>query len=131
MKKSMWILTLVVMVAGAGLAYAEHDEGAEGHGMMGGMGKCHMMGGMMNKSMVATSDGGVVVLAGQTITKYDKNLNVVKEAQIKMDKSMMKDCPMKDCPMMKGKGGKNHDADKAEETEEAPAAVTEDHTAHH
>jgi hypothetical protein len=126
MKKSMLSLTLVVFFAGAGLAYAGHGEG---HGMMGDKG-CPMMGGMMNKSIVATSDGGALVLAGETLTKYDKNLNVVKEVQVKMDKGMMKDCPMKDCPMMKGKGKKDDHGDKASETKAAPAAGHVDHSKH-
>lgn len=65
-----------------------------------------MMKGMMQKSMVATSDGGVVVLSGNTLTKYDKNLNVVKEIELKcpMEKMHKKMMEMgKDCPMMKGK----------------------------
>ena len=52
-------------------------------GMMGMMG----MRAMMNKPMlVATSDGGVVVLAGKKLYKYDASLNLVKEADIKCRK---------------------------------------------
>ncbi len=71
--------------------------------------KC-MMDMMMNKQMVATSDGGVVVLFGHKLYKYDKNLNLVKEAEIKMDFEAMKKkmqemkekCPMYE-KMMQGK----------------------------
>ena len=76
-------------------------EGMMGKGMMGGM----MMKSMMEKTIVATSDGGIIVSAGNKLTKYDKDLNVVKEVEIKMDmegmhKQMMD--MMKNCPMMKG-----------------------------
>jgi hypothetical protein len=125
MKKGILALTMAVVLAGSGLAYAGHEEG---HGMMGGKG-CPMMGGMMQKSMVATSDGGVVVQSGHKLIKYDKNLNVVKEAEVKMDtegmhtqmQGMMKDCG---CPMMKGKGKGTGEAGKA-------SAASEDHSAHH
>ncbi len=71
--------------------------------------KC-MMDMMMNKQMVSTSDGGVVVLFGHKLYKYDKNLNLVKEAEIKMDFEAMKKkmqemkekCPMYE-KMMQGK----------------------------
>ena len=79
------------------------------------MEKCPMHGmmrkGMMEKSVIAAADGGVIVLVGNKLMKYDKNLNLIKEAEIKIDLAamqrnmteMMKDCPMmKDCSMMKG-----------------------------
>jgi len=42
-----------------------------------------MMGGMRNlrTSMVATSDGGVIVMRGHKLSKYDKNMNLVKEVK--------------------------------------------------
>ncbi len=47
----------------------------------------HMMGMMGGKeSLVATSDGGVVVLAGPKLIKYDKDLNLVKEVEMKRGK---------------------------------------------
>ncbi len=39
--------------------------------------------GMMQKSVVATSDGGIVFFVGNKITKYDKDLKVVKEVELK------------------------------------------------
>jgi hypothetical protein len=62
---------------------------------------------MMAKTVVATSDGGVVVVVGDRIIKYDKNLNLVKEAEIKMDVGAMQRKMIemkKDCPMMNGAG---------------------------
>lgn len=64
-----------------------------------------MMKGMAEKSMVATADGGVIVLVGNKLIKYDKDLNVVKEVEIKIDMEAMRKNMremMKDCPMMKG-----------------------------
>src|SRR3989338_4064213 len=92
-----------------GMKGAMKKEGMEGKGMM--MGK-----GMMTRSpaMVASSDGGVIVLSGNKLYKYDKNLNLVKEAEIKTEMGCMggmrggmgmggmkKMCPM--CAKMKGK----------------------------
>ena len=40
--------------------------------------------------MVATKDGGVVVMVGNKLFKYDRNLNLVKETEIKIDFMAMK-----------------------------------------
>lgn len=50
---------------------------------MPGMGKtcCPMMG---KAQMVATDEGGVIVLAGNKLMKYDADLNLVKEVEVKM-----------------------------------------------
>ena len=72
--------------------------------------------GVFQKQMVATSDGGVVVLAGNKLLKYDKDLNLIKEAEVKagtefrMDAGSIQDM-MK---MMKEKYGK-HKEEKEEE----------------
>jgi len=60
-----------------------------------------MMGTMMNKSLVATADG-VVVMSGDKLIKFDKDLNLVKEVQVATDTeaiekkmySMVENCPM-------------------------------------
>lgn len=86
-----------VMMPGADMMQKGMMPGA---GMMGGgMGMMKPM--PMGKTMVATSDGGVVVMVGNRLYKYDKNLELKKEAEIKMDmpamkhmiKSMKKKCP--------------------------------------
>ncbi|MBM3251888.1 MAG: hypothetical protein FJZ11_03805, partial [Candidatus Omnitrophica bacterium] len=46
---------------------------------------------MMDNSMVATTDGGVVVMVGNKLYKYDKNLNLIKETEIKMECPMMQE----------------------------------------
>jgi outer membrane lipoprotein-sorting protein len=84
-----------------------------------------MMKDMMEKSLVATNDGGVIVLAGNTLTKYDKDLNLLKEVEVKMDmarmqkemKEMMKNCPMINGAMM------GSCIDKKESAQETQAAV--------
>ena len=63
-----------------------------------GAAKKFMMDSMMQKKIVATKDGGVVVLFGNKLFKYDKNLNLKKEVEIPMDMKCMKDM-MKNCPM--------------------------------
>jgi hypothetical protein len=65
-------------------------DGMMGRGMMGmGMGMCpvHTMMGqcMMSREIVATEDGGVIVMAGNKLLKYDKNLEFVKEVELKID----------------------------------------------
>ena len=64
------------------------QQGMMGKGMMGqqGMTGMHTMSGMMGgSSMVATQDGGIIVLIGNKLLKYDKDLNLVKEVEIKID----------------------------------------------
>ncbi|HUN55612.1 MAG TPA: hypothetical protein VMU29_10695 [Smithella sp.] len=48
------------------------------------MGMMHMMG-----HMVATGDGGVIVMMGNKLYKYDKDLNLKKEVEIKIDMKKM------------------------------------------
>ncbi len=51
-----------------------------------GMGDKSMRGGMMcnheKSSLVATSDGGVVILCGNRLMKFDKNLKKVSEIEL-------------------------------------------------
>lgn len=82
--------------------------------MGGGMGGC-MGGGMMDSSMCSTmmrmhmsvpkaafvtADGGLIVIVGNKILKYDKDLILKKEAEIKIDTSAMKNMIRK-CPSNK------------------------------
>lgn len=147
MRKGIAVITGVIVLTVSGLAFAQmQDKGKEmmGNNMMGMMGDkgmmgmCPMMGGMMSsmmgKSMVATSDGGVVVFAGNKLTKYDKDLNVAKEVEVNMDmqgmqRNMME--MMKNCPMMGGgmMGNVNKDAGSA--SEKSVPAQEVDHASHH
>ena len=120
MNRSCVTIIVLVLLAGTWLipsSFAQGMNESMGKDMMKSgmmckgemMEKCpiHGMGmkGIMEKSMIASADGGVIVLAGNKLTKYDKDLNVVKEVEIKIDieamqKNMME--MMKNCPMMKG-----------------------------
>lgn len=104
MKKVIAITVLAISLAGmATLSYAQADskEAMMKDGKMCPL-KGKMMGGMMGKpSMVASSDGGVIVLKGCKLTKFDKNLNVTKEVTLECDSKQL--CPM--CLMKMEKGG--------------------------
>lgn len=64
----------------------EQMMGKEGKGPMGGMqSDFGMMGAMRSGQMIATSDGGVIVMMGNKLYKYDKDLNLKKEVEIKID----------------------------------------------
>ncbi len=70
-------------------------------------GKCSKQGMMMHtvmsKEMVGTEDGGVIVLIGNKLLKYDKNLDLKKEVEIQIDMKAMKKMMMQmreECPGM-------------------------------
>ncbi len=74
------------------------DQGMMGHQKKsdkGMMGRDQMGKGMMSKSMVATQDGGVVVMIGNRLYKFDQNLNLKKETEITVDYEGMKGMMMK------------------------------------
>ncbi|MFA5119276.1 MAG: hypothetical protein WC695_10625 [Candidatus Omnitrophota bacterium] len=81
------------------------DEMMMRHGKMKkGMCPMHemMMKSFAGKVMTATNDGGVVVLIGNRLMKFDKTLGLIKEVEIKQDmegmqKMMMQMC--ENCPM--------------------------------
>lgn len=82
-------------------------QGMMGKGQMMSMCPMHhmMMGSMMNKAIAPTEDGGVIVLAGDKLIKYDKDLNLVKEVKIEMDMEGMEkkmSQMMQECSMCKG-----------------------------
>jgi len=92
MKKTIFITLMVLLLVPAFAFSQEKSPGTDtsmgmGKGMHCNCGKICMM---MQKQMIATSDGGVIVLSGNKLYKYDKNLNLVKEAEIKMDVEGMK-----------------------------------------
>ena len=156
MKKSLIAVAVVIIVGTSGLAIAQMDKSKEmmgdkagimdgkggkmgmmGKGMMDDkmMGMCPMMKSMTGRSVVATSDGGVVVVMGNKLTKYDKDLNVVKEVELKMDMEGMQKMMgnMKSmCPMM-GKGMKDgmSKKDNDDDDEAAEAAEKAEHESHH
>jgi hypothetical protein len=125
----------VVVVGFSAVARAEDPKTDKQDSIMtqkdmntGGMAECGMMGPgkmmgmcpmMMGKSMVASSDGGVIVLAGNKLQKYDKDLMLIKEVEIKMDMSLMQK------KMMEMKG---NDAMMGDEMKDAPAPAGEPKT---
>jgi hypothetical protein len=64
-----------------------------------------MMGGpMTSKSMIATTDGGVVIMIGDKLMKFDRDLNLVQETKVEMNiegTPEKPDQPMKECPSKK------------------------------
>lgn len=117
--RKLWsvVLGCLLVIGFSSLALAQENKTMTGKetmkaGMMekGVMGKCmeekgekccdkekmeckEMMGMhkmMMSKSMVATPDGGVIVMVGHKLQKYDKDLVLQKEVDLKMDKEEMK-----------------------------------------
>ena len=62
-------------------AQAPQHKGS-GFSQSSGMMNPMMMMTMMKPSVTPTSDGGVVVLAGPKLTKYDKDMNLVKEVDL-------------------------------------------------
>jgi hypothetical protein len=119
MKKILFavvVLSLLISVP----VFAEEAKKEEMPGMsmgkpmgmppMPGMEK--MCASMMGKAqMVATDEGGVIVLAGNKLLKYDSDLNLAKEVELPM--------PMggKQCPMM-GKMPEKAPAPVAAESQE-------------
>lgn len=130
MRKALGVFLVVGILAFAVSAQAEQDgemkgmkDGMKGKGMKGGM----MMGmGMMQKSeMVASSDGGVIVMSGGKLTKYDKDLNVIKEVELKKPSDSKGMCPM--CSRMKSGEGEGD----APEGAGPEASGADEHQAHH
>lgn len=99
-----------------GKGMVQRQDMMAGEGMMMCKGKmkemCPMHGMMMKQMMerevIATGDGGVLVLLGNKIIKYDKDLNLIKEAEIKLDMEGMQKMMMQmqeKCPMSQQQGG--------------------------
>ncbi len=101
-------------------------------GMMAGMGCpgcAAMCGSMMQESVTATNDGGVVVAVAGKLIKYDGSLRKVSEANIDIDwaamhqrmQQVMQNCPMMQQMMQGGQAG--------QPTPQVGAQA--DHAAHH
>ena len=134
MKRTM-IMAVIVFAVAAGLYYVFAATQNEGGMMDGGMMRGRMMdsndmtknqmwrnremmdrrnmmgmypmGGMMyGASLAATEDGGALVLMGNKLCKYDKDLNLVKEVEIKMDWEKMNKTMMEHQKKMTGQESK-------------------------
>ena len=90
MRTLVLMLGLAAVISCGRLAFAEEmqdmgndSQQSQGGGMQGKMKMNPMMMQMMHKeNLVATSDGGVVVLSGPRLMKYDKDLTLVKEVEL-------------------------------------------------
>jgi hypothetical protein len=88
MKKIIFLLVVLSLLVPVSM-FAEEAKKEEMPGMsMHGGGR---MGGPPQSQMVATNDGGVIVLMGPKLMKYDADLNLVKEVEVKMPKGPMGD----------------------------------------
>lgn len=99
-----------------------HDDGKMGMMKPGGKPMCPMCGmaceSMMKRDIVPTEDGGVIVVCGDQIIKYDANLNLVKQTEIKIDMEQMQQKMMKmmqSCPMCKKMKMMHDDEDEGDE----------------
>ena len=113
MKKIMFML-LAAVVCMSFLSVSFAGDMGDFKGDKKGMGcpMCHMNKGMMmdGKKLVATQDGGVVLMMCNKLIKYDAGMNVVKEVEIKMDMEAMgksMEEMKKNCPMCSKKCDKN------------------------
>ena len=103
--KKIFCAVLVLSLLASLPVFAE-ETSEKGMPEMRGMPGKDCMGMGPKASMVATDEGGVIVLAGNKLIKYDADLNVGKEVEIKapMGGTM--------CPMMKA--GNETEASTAE-----------------
>ncbi|OGX10736.1 MAG: hypothetical protein A2351_07020 [Omnitrophica bacterium RIFOXYB12_FULL_50_7] len=102
----MALLLLISVPVFAEEAKKEEMPGMSMHGMEK---KCASM--MGKAQMVATDEGGVIVLAGNKLLKYDADLNLVKEVEISLPRGG------KQCPMMGKMTAKDAAPDAAESQE--------------
>ena len=88
MRALFFVAGLAIAAGFSTLAFAEEmpemdnqNQAMQGGPGQGPGGKMNPM--MMHKdSIIATSDGGVVVLSGPRLIKYDKDLTLVKEVEM-------------------------------------------------
>lgn len=89
-KAKVLVLLIITLMFSLGIAFSQSSEEKKEPAMEGAKkekqmqnermaGMVMQMLGAMQKQMVATNDGGVVVLVGNKLFKYDKDLNLVKE----------------------------------------------------
>lgn len=101
MRRIMVLAAMVLFAAGVAVSYAQNKPetpvavapAMEHKGCAArsdkGMMDFPAMSRAVASSIVATSDGGVVVLVGNKIVKYDKNLNLVKEVTVEAAVQLM------------------------------------------
>jgi hypothetical protein len=101
----LFTLTVSFAQQGKGPNNGMGQDGMRHGGMMDSSAMCGMMMMHFMKPSVAfsTLDGGFVVIMGNKILKYDKNVDLKKEVEIKVDTTAMRQMmnQMQQCPMMK------------------------------
>ena len=126
MKKIQILILVCLFVGVAWLANACEEKEA-------GMMKMEHRHGMMGKAMVPSNDGGVIVMMGNKLFKYDKNLNLVKEVEMGMGmlptRDMKKECPM--CKMMMKKEKTMGKESKTEFKDSDPKMDQSEHSSQH
>jgi hypothetical protein len=104
MKKTIFLCMVLGWILGSGMVGFAQMRGMMGPGMMPsegrGMAPGHYMympmmygmpmGDMMGGRMIATEDGGVILISAGKLYKFDKDLNLKKEADIPVDFEHMK-----------------------------------------
>ena len=99
--------TFIAVILLAGFSIQAQNSQGNNKGSMSGrsMGQgsgCGMMMGMYMPQVTTTSDGGVIVVTGRKLIKYDKDLNLKKEITVPIDTTgvqtmwqhMNQACPM-------------------------------------
>jgi hypothetical protein len=125
--KRQLLIAAAVLIAGSGVLVAQdtYPPEADPNEMNGQIQMscpmCMMMAGHLFKSeLVATADGGALLMIGGALYKYDANLTLVAQTQLQIDlqqiqtqlQDMMSNCPMcqQKMQMMKqwrGRGGRS------------------------
>jgi len=105
MKRLVILAALVLVVAlGSYAIFAQQSSGMMQGGSGGMMGNMGCSGcGMMQGSVAATGDGGVVVVAAGKLIKYDAAFKKVNEVDIDVDWNAVNQKTqqtMQNCPMM-------------------------------
>ena len=106
------VMGIILVVSGLTFSYAQESSGMkdvttdkEAMMMCKKRMRGHGMKSMMSPSLLETKDGGLVVMMGNKLMKYDKDLNLVKETEVKIDveemQKMMKCYPCPLCPLHK------------------------------
>lgn len=83
--------------------------------------QCPMMGGMMKRQVVAADDGGVFIVVGNLLLKYDKDLKLVKKTTIEIadeDMKQMMTKMKKHCGMCRKACRQMMEDEEGEQTEE-------------
>lgn len=102
MRRRIGMILAVILVLFLSLVFAQEKSenkvetqsampmsGMKESGMMGKgmMDRVMMDKGMMDRKIVSTRDGGVVLWIGNKLFKYDKDLKLVRETELKIDMS--------------------------------------------